>query len=64
MFSVLGPVYPQCSVVKQAEGSQCCFVSTRTPNKCLVSKRAISEVSELKKGVSILALVVAIEESS
>lgn len=64
MFTLLGPVYPQCSVVIQAEGSQCCFVSTPTPNKCLVSKRAISEVSELKKVVSILALVVAVEESS
>lgn len=60
-FRTSVPTVQRC---KNAEGSQCCFVSTHTPNKCLVSKRAISEVSELKKGVSILVLVVTVEESS
>lgn len=61
MFAVLGPAHAQCNVIKQAEGSECCYVFTRTPNKRFVSKRAIGE---LKKGVSISALVVTVEESS
>lgn len=61
MFAVLGPAHAQCNVIKQAEGSECCYVFMCTPNKRFVSKRAIGE---LKKGVSISALVVTVKEPS